>query len=413
MKYNYEKGFRLPKIIVTIPVMDEDGYIQSCIQSIKDQTYKNFHVISCVNQPDHWWKEYGKRDICENNLKAIEYLKDLDCPAVEVIDRSSPGRGFSPHEKGVGHARNLLFKKAIAQANNNDLVMCLDADTIFEPGYFQSVVNSFLKKPNIVAHANPYYHNLTGDDSIDRAILRYEIYMRLYVINLWNIGSPYAFTPLGSAITIKVNSLKKIGKLAPKPAGEDFYLLQKLRKHGNINQYNDYYVFPSSRVSNRVPFGTGPAVGEGIKNKWNRYPIYPLKPFKLIKETYDLFPVLFRKDIPTPLDSFFEKIFGTKNIFEKLRQNCRSEENFIRACHMKFDGLRILQFVKYYHLQNVTNDEDNLQQHIKYYFGDCEESDIKYFTLPFEFNNISISLLQKLRNLLADKELLYRKKDII
>ncbi len=400
-----------PRIIVAIPAMDESGYIEKCIEAISKQTYKSFFVIVCVNQPDHWWDDPDKKFVCENNMNTIAFLKNVDSFKLDIIDRSSPGYGFGINDKGVGHARNILFERALNIADENDLVMCLDADTLFEPGYFESVADAFHAAPNAIAHANPYYHNLTGNDNTDRAVLRYEIYMRLYMLNLWRIGSPYAFSPLGSVITMYAKSLKAIGKIAPKTAGEDFYLLQKLRKHGRLIQYNEHFVYPSARISNRVPFGTGPAVADGIKNLWSRCPVYPVEPFNLIEETYKLFPVLFDKDVPTPMDDFFEYIFGTRKIFDPLRSNCKALESFTRACHIKIDGLRILQFVRYYHKINKMSDEENLTNNLKLIFDKNEKIRIKYFFSPFKFENISISLLQNLRNLLAQKELEFRKRD--
>ena len=401
----------LPKLIVTIPVMNEEGYIESCLESIRKQSFTNYHIIACVNQPDHWWNDPEKRVVCENNERTLSFLKNLENPYVEVIDKSSPGKGFLPGDKGVGHARNILFQRAINIADDNDLVMSLDADTVFNEGYFQSIVDLFQNNYDIVAHSNPYYHNPAENEDINRAILRYEIYMRLYVLNLWRINSPYAFTPLGSAITAYVKSLKTIGKLSPKLAGEDFYLLQKLRKHGRISQYNEYYVYPSSRISKRVPFGTGPAVADGINKKWENYPIYPVEPFNIIKETYELFPVLFEEDVQTPMDGFFEKIFETKYIFQPLRSNYKTKDQFIRACHTKIDALRIFQFVKDYHKKHPNPDEINLHEHLYLFFNEKEKSKIKSFFSTFKFEDISIPLLQNLRDLLTEKEMEYRKKD--
>lgn len=402
---------QFPKLIVTIPAMNEFGYIQSCIESIKKQTWESFYIIVCVNQPDHWWKDSKNKIVCENNERTLSYLKNLDYPNVEVIDRSSPGKGLPPNNKGVGDARNLLFEKALEKSEDNDLIMCLDADTTFDPGYFQSVIKALLNEPDAVAHSNPYYHKLTGEEAIDKAILRYELYMRLYVLNLWRIESPYAFTPLGSNITMYAKSLKDIGKIAPKPAGEDFYLLQKLRKHGRITQYNEHYVYPSSRTSGRVPFGTGPAVTEIMNHNRRRYPVYPVKSFNAVKETYNLFPVLFDKDVPTPMDDFFQKIFGTKNIFYQLRKNFKSREKFIRACHIKIDGLRILQFIKEYQQVNQNNDVDNLQELIKVFFNKDEFKEIKDHDVTLDFNKDSLILLKQLRDKFTKLEQKYRKQD--
>ena len=56
-------------------------------------------------------------------------------------------------------------------------------------------------------------------------------------------------------------------------AGEDFYLLQQLSKTGcKISMIENAFVYPSDRISDRVPFGTGKAVGEIIETgNWMTY----------------------------------------------------------------------------------------------------------------------------------------------
>ena len=56
-------------------------------------------------------------------------------------------------------------------------------------------------------------------------------------------------------------------------AGEDFYLLQQLSKTGcKIEMIEEAFVFPSDRVSDRVPFGTGKAVRDIVESgRWLTY----------------------------------------------------------------------------------------------------------------------------------------------
>jgi len=44
-----------PEIFVSLPVMDEPEALPLCLNCIENQSYKNFHVVICVNQPDEWW----------------------------------------------------------------------------------------------------------------------------------------------------------------------------------------------------------------------------------------------------------------------------------------------------------------------------------------------------------------------
>ena len=116
---------------------------------------------------------------------------------------------------------------------------------------------------DLLGLAIPYYHKLIGNPVNDRLILRYEIYMRHYLLNMLEIGNPYAFTAIGSAMAAKVSAYRKVGGLAPVKSGEDFYFIQKLKKNGKVGNWCETTAFPSSRFSNRVIFGTGRALIKG------------------------------------------------------------------------------------------------------------------------------------------------------
>jgi hypothetical protein len=252
-------------------------------------------------------------------------------------------------------------------AADDDIIVSMDADTQL---WCQAICipsqRLFNRHPQAVALSNPYYHRLTGEENLDRAMLRYEIYMRYYAINMWRIGSPYSFTALGSAIALPVWAYRKIGGITAKKSGEDFYLLQKLRKTGWIIHHNHEKVFPATRFSDRVFFGTGPALIKGSQGLWDSYPIYDHQLFDKLAQTYSLFPALYDTKIATPMDDFISTQFKETDIFEALRKNTSSREQFVKACHHKIDGLRVLQFVKSSQLKNSWCDEDNLLNFYNY-----------------------------------------------
>ena len=203
-----------PKIYVALPAINEAELLPLCLKCIEEQSYNNFHIVICINQPDDWWEITDKRIICENNIALLKELQKKDKNTFTIIDKCSKGNGWKGNNKGVGWARKTIVDYIATIANTNDIIVSLDADTTFGRDYFSSNVNIF-SKTKAVALANPYYHKLTGKDAEDRAILRYEIYMRNYAINLLLIDSPYAFTALGSAIVLPVSSYKAIGGLTP------------------------------------------------------------------------------------------------------------------------------------------------------------------------------------------------------
>lgn len=121
--------------------------------------------------------------------------------------------------------------------------------------------------------------------------------------------------------------------------------------------------------------------------------MYPPELFDQIKVTYDCFPKLWKEDIPTPMDNFLHNQLGNQ-IWQPLRDNFKTETQFIRACHEKIDGLRTLQFLK-----NSLQDYDDFVNFAKNW--NCFfNSEIK----TVDFLNEKIEFLQEIRDQLTELE---------
>ena len=245
--------------------MNEMERLPLLIQAIMAQTVQHFRLVVCVNQPDSWWDDPLQIYVCEENQLTIKYLESLEDKRIEIIDKSSPGKGWPPKGHGIGAARKFLMDHISKIAKADDIIISMDADTVFGKEYFASVAENLRINPAASAIAIPYYHKLSYNQELDRAMLRYEIYMRSFAINMWRIRSPYCFTALGSAIALPVLAYKASGGMTPKLSGEDFYFLQKIVKTGRLLHWNSEIVFPATRLSDRVFFGTGPALIKGIE----------------------------------------------------------------------------------------------------------------------------------------------------
>ena len=409
-------------IHVAIPAMNEADFLPATIDCLAKQTFKSFKVWVCVNQPDHWWDHAEKQPVCENNQHTLQYLNEQDPARFRILDHSSRGKGWRGKAHGVGQARKVLMDRISQNAKGEDIILSLDADTLFSPDYLVSVKDVFDRYPEAVALSNPYYHSLTGDERLDRAMLRYEIYMRHYAINMWRIGSPYSFTALGSAIAIPVHAYRKIGGMTAKKSGEDFYLLQKLRKTGWICNHNNQPVYPGTRYSDRVNFGTGPALIKGSNGDWDSYPVYDHRLFDMVGKTFDCFPDLYTKSVETPMSDFLRKKFREADPFRTIRQNASTNEGFVKACLQKIDGLRILQFLKESAMKTSVNDESTLIRYLQRFhpqyllpeqkggtgfFSDNEIQDLH----ALDFEATGITLLNKIRNLLRMIEITHQETD--
>lgn len=312
----------------------------SCLS--KQKTTFRYKAIICVNQPDSWWQNPDKVHICENNQKSIDFLRKQNLIDITVIDKST--KGWNEKHYGVGWARKIAMDAANDQAKADDFIFMMDADTFYPENYLQQTTENLLQQSNALGIAVPYFHRLPDDQAEARAILRYEFYMRHYALNMWRIGSPYRFTAVGSAIVIPVWAYRKVGGITPKIAGEDFYFLQKLRKSGELVCSNPVKAFPTARTSDRVIFGTGPAMSKGISGDWNSYPIYHPTCFDDLKKIYLFFADYYQNSSAT--ESLLTEVFPDNHWLKKIKANATTKSQFVQQCHVKFDGLKTIQFLK-------------------------------------------------------------------
>ncbi len=345
-----------PHIHIALPVLNESFQLPRFLQTLGGQELLDFDLIACVNQYNDWWLDPAKRVQCEDNRKSLTLLRQPQKFPVNIIDKSLPGRGWQPKKGGVGRARKTIMDTIAADANDRDIIVSMDADTDYPPDYLAVIAEHFRKHPYHLGLTLPYFHVQTKNEENDRLLIRYEMYMRYYALNMIRIGNPYRFTALGSAMAFPVWAYRRVGGLTPVLSGEDFYFLQKLVKSGAIGYFAPTTAYPSSRFSARVNFGTGPALIKGHTGNWDSYPFFPSGLFDLVAETFRLFPRLFENDISTPMDDFLKETFKTANVWSPLRDNYKDRRNFVRACISKVDGLRILQFLK----KNYSGDGKNL-----------------------------------------------------
>lgn len=412
-----------PHIYVAIPAMQESAYLPFTLQDLFAQSYQHaFDILICVNQSEEFWENPEKYPICADNQSLLQYLDHLEPKSdvtMTVIDKSSRGQGWRGKNFGVGWARKLLFEHILAVAHPEDIIISLDADTRISKNYLQSIADNFRENPALPAIAVPYYHQLAGqDEAQDRAILRYEFYMRNYAINLLRIHSPYGFTAIGSAIAMKAGALRKIGNITPLKSGEDFYLVQKLRKMARISNYNAETVYPAARLSDRVVFGTGPAVQQGCAGNWSSYPIYHHDLFCGIQEAYRKIPELFIADIPSTEEDFLHFIqvqTSDDSPWQTIRNNVKDLPHFEQAFHEKADGLRILQYVRYLHKKNAVTDKQALYDNVMHWQLDADyrlaEEIMERFAQSVSFEQLSLKELEIIRNWLYDYEMKLRKAE--
>ena len=399
---------------VAVPVLNEPDTLLKCLEGLRAQNYSLIELWFCVNQPESWHTCADRQTICHTNQESLQLLQSQ--PGLHVIDKCSPGNGWDDKKAGVGLARKTLMDQIAETASPSDLILSLDADTWCPPDYVADAVQVFTSHPATIALAAPYYHRLTGDTRLDTAMLRYELYLRYYTLNMWRIGSPYNYTALGSAICLPVKEYRRMGGMSPRSSGEDFYFLQQLTKLGRVRHWIPSAVYPATRTSDRVPYGTGHALSlkrDGAGG--HRYPLFSHEHFDDVGQTLNGLKDCYDTSKELPLTDFLKSQLNTDDPWATLRANHNTPERFLRACHERLDGLRTLQYLKAAYTLNPIDDTTALihwmkrTDHPSTFTTDLEHWSRELTRHPLEEQ--TVHSLDRLRNLLRDMEHHYRKRD--
>jgi hypothetical protein len=178
------------------------------------------------------------------------------------VDRVSPGQGLPPGE-GVGRARKIGGDIALALAARGGLaspwIHMTDADARLEAERFRIARRALDETPEAGAVVLPYRHE-AHRESLAEPMRRHEIWLRYHVLGLAAAGSPYAFPSIGSVIAVRPDTYAIVRGVPNREAGEDFHFLDKVAKTRPIVVAAGEPVVLEARCSDRVPFGTGPAL---------------------------------------------------------------------------------------------------------------------------------------------------------
>ena len=406
-------------IVVTIPCYNEPDLFTS-LSSIYDCVRPDcdVEVIVVVNSPQNCTVavlEQNKRTIREADAWISKHIDTKI--KFYILDFL-----YLPQKHaGVGMARKIGMDEAVRRfdfiKNHEDgIIACFDADCQCEKNYLKSIESHFKNNPKTPACSIYYEHRWSECHSKlqeaklhleQQAIIKYELFLRYYMLAWRYTGHPYSYYTIGSCMAVRSSVYQSQGGMNRRKAGEDFYFLQKIIQLGDFTELNATTVYPSPRRSTRVPFGTGKAVIDWLtacpslvkahsnSNRWwkeksgngewgqknrgdraaeeeekslqqrgeyklskNNYYTYNPKTFEDLKIFCSKIPSLYKiaprqKEISKFLDKMPASIrtFLIKNAFsehfKEILVNTTSEKTFTNRFYRWFNGLKVLQFVHF------------------------------------------------------------------
>lgn len=340
-------------IIVTIPCYFEPDILHT-IKSICacEKPHCDVEILVVVNHGEH-----ASTEVKTQNQKTLDALSTFCLKYSSKSLKIIPIKAFDIPQKqaGVGYARKVAMDEAthrFAQINNPDgIIVSCDADTLVAPNYLVAIEEFYQKNANIDAATIAFAHQSTENE----AIMQYELYMRYYVEQLKRIGFPYAFHTVGSCFSVRAKTYCRQGGMNKRQAGEDFYFLQKVFQTETVGEINTTLVMPSSRTSDRVPFGTGTAVATLQQNGQNLL-TYPMESFDVLQDFFSKIPLFQNcgkqelRETYNSLNTCFKKFLHFDDFKEKvieIQHNTASEEQFRKRFFQWFNGFLVFKFLNF------------------------------------------------------------------
>ena len=360
----------LVSMIVMIPCLNEPEIFRTLESLWSCEPIRSYcEVVVVVNESEN--SSRAIKDFNQANyLKLFEWKKGNDRP--NLILHPIYARSVNAKHAGAGMARKIGMDEVIRRFNAlnkpDGIVISTDADCLFSPNYLQRIESVFAEDKTCFAATLNFKHRADEmTDSKQRlGIQLYEDYLHYYKKALDFAGFPDSIYTIGSAFAVRAEAYVKQGGMNRRQAGEDFYFLNKLTKLGKITEITDAYVYPSARVSDRVPFGTGAAMTKWMNEDDDLTATYNFAAFLDLKVLFDQVDSLFRNtaddrfmaSLPLSVQDYLQTLEFSGKLHE-INQNSSSLGSFRKRFFQFFDGFLILRFLnlahqKHYKQQNLS-----------------------------------------------------------
>lgn len=369
-KYLAKYGIRAPfieeapqpdlGIVVVIPACDEPdlNLTLSALYSC-ERPNCSIEIIVVING-----SEVASAEIHAQNKLSLETCISWQKQMVEsgfklysIYENALPKK-----HAGVGLARKIGMDEAVSRLNEVDnpkgVIACFDADSTCASNYLKAIEKHFEKYPKTPGCSIKYAHPLFGtqyDSHNYLGIAYYELHLRYYNQALRACGYPNAYHTVGSSMAVRSDAYQKQGGMNRRQAGEDFYFLHKIIALGGFTELNETTVFPSPRSSDRVPFGTGRAIGEYMKDTSKGYYTYSVNAFRYLEIFFRNIPEYYLAKttlvqqggiLPYVLIDFLSSYFFDERL-EEIRRNSTNINSFTKRFFNWFNAFMILKFVHF------------------------------------------------------------------
>lgn len=341
-------------MVVVIPCFNEPDVISS-LQALEncakpDGEVEVIIVVNCSEKADQETKDYQRKTFQD----ILEFNKTAELNFHPILQTELPRK-----HAGVGLARKIGMDEAAFRLSKSEsetkLIVCFDADSNCDKNYLIEIYSQFYSNPKANGASIYFEHPLESseqysyEENVFEGIINYELFLRYYNLAFHYMKLPYAYHTVGSSMACTSEAYMKQGGMNKRKAGEDFYFIHKIITLGNFLEINGTRVIPSPRISDRVPFGTGKAVGDWVEEEKTVYESYPVKSFELVHTFVSNLRELYEEGlnwdlIPKEIHPFLIEQ-NLNQDWNGMLQNSTSFESFEKRFFTWFSAFRIMKLM--------------------------------------------------------------------
>ncbi|MGM0504347.1 MAG: glycosyltransferase [Bacteroidota bacterium] len=372
------------KYTIVIPCYNEDNIVET-LNSVWNcqRPQQAVEVIIVINEPETVDEQIKKQNSKTYN-EVQHWIKSHSDIALRFFVFYA--QNIPLKIAGAGYARKLGMDEALYRFNQiaqqEGVILSLDADAMVASNYLTEIEKHFEQNPKTNVATIYFEHPLSGVEyspQIYPAITIYELYLRYYKHAFQFIRFPYSYYTVGSCFAVSAKAYAKQGGMNSKQAGEDFYFLHKVFQLGHSYEINTTCVYPSPRISKRVPFGTGPMVEQIIKSGNRDLLTYDLRAFidlkNFLQNVSQLYNYSYEElndlmyELPLPVADFLhENHFFTA--IEEIKQNSSGLNSFTKRFYVWLNAFQILKYLnatteKYYRKTALLPEVEKLAERLK------------------------------------------------
>jgi len=346
-------------LLVVIPCFDEPDLNRTLFSLAKcEAPGRDVEILVVINGPE------GMNETARANNAAVfdqvtnwENISAGSLPAwLRVFGLRH--EGLPLRYAGVGLARKIGMDEAVGRIGRtkrgDGVIVSLDADCEVERNYLRQITKEFSQHTDCPGVSIYYEHPLPAGraSALQEAIIDYELHLRCYVAGQRAARFPFAFHTVGSAMACRGSAYAEQGGMNRRKGGEDFYFIQKLIALGGYRALNSTTVYPAARLSDRVPFGTGPAMQDSLNADG------PLKTFspEIFRELGEFCALVLEaspghmfgraEQLPAALSEFLQQQNFSGRLAE-IQRNVAGAASFRKRVFRWFNAFRFLKFAQY------------------------------------------------------------------